>query len=131
LLINKEQLAAIPEFAHLGQLFKSSAPIDLTEPDTEYTVKCIKHIFSNYVVFQFDCTNTLNDQLLEKVSVKMDTSDGYEVISYISCEKLPYNVTTPTYTLVKIPDDPTQGLNLNIKYQNKTKTILLINYCLN
>ena len=47
-----EQLAAIPEYSHLGHLFKSSAPIDLTEAETEYVVKCIKHTFSNYIVFQ-------------------------------------------------------------------------------
>jgi hypothetical protein len=45
-------LAAIPEFAHLGPLFKSSAPVELTEAVTEYLVKCTKHIFSNYIVFQ-------------------------------------------------------------------------------
>ena len=47
-----EQLAAIPEFTHLGPLFKSSNPLDLTEADTEYSVKCIKHTFSHYIVFQ-------------------------------------------------------------------------------
>jgi coatomer protein complex subunit gamma len=48
----KEQLSAIPEFAHLGPLFKSSSPVELTEADTEYNVKCIKHTFSHYIVFQ-------------------------------------------------------------------------------
>lgn len=47
-----EQLGAIPEFAHLGPLFKSSAPIELTEADTEYNIKCVKHTFTNYFVFQ-------------------------------------------------------------------------------
>lgn len=47
-----EQLSAIPEFVHLGTLFKSSTPIELTEPETEYSVKCIKHTFTNYIVFQ-------------------------------------------------------------------------------
>ena len=103
-----EHLASIPEFAHLGQLFKSSAPLDLTEPDTEYTVKCTKHTFSNYIVFQFDCVNTLNDQLLEKVVIKMETSDGYEIISYKPCAQLAYNAPGVAYALVKIPEDPSQ-----------------------
>lgn len=47
-----EQLAAIPEFAHLGALFKSSSPVDLTEPETEYNIKCVKHTFNGYIVFQ-------------------------------------------------------------------------------
>lgn len=58
---------------------------------------------------QFDCTNTLNDQLLEKVTIKMETSDGYEVISYKPCPKLAYNHPGVAYALVKIPEDPTQG----------------------
>lgn len=62
-----EQLAAIPEFQGLGPLFKSSEPVQLTEAETEYVVRCIKHTFARHMVFQFDCTNTLNDQLLQKV----------------------------------------------------------------
>lgn len=48
----QEQLSAIPEFAHLGPLFKSSSPIELTESETEYNIKCVKHTFSHYIVFQ-------------------------------------------------------------------------------
>ena len=51
-LLQTEQLSAIPEFAHLGPLFKSSASTDLTEAETEYSIKCIKHTFSGYIVFQ-------------------------------------------------------------------------------
>lgn len=47
-----EQLAAIPQFAHLGPLFKSSAPVELTEAETEYMVRCIKHTFQNHIVLQ-------------------------------------------------------------------------------
>uniref|UniRef100_A0A672HF27 Coatomer subunit gamma-2 n=1 Tax=Salarias fasciatus TaxID=181472 RepID=A0A672HF27_SALFA len=65
--IYQEQLAAVPEFQGLGPLFKSSEPVQLTEAETEYVVRCIKHTFARHMVFQFDCTNTLNDQLLQKV----------------------------------------------------------------
>lgn len=48
-----EQLAAIPEFAKLGPLFKSSAkPLELTESETEYVVNCVKHVFNDHIVFQ-------------------------------------------------------------------------------
>lgn len=106
--IYTEQLLAIPQFANLGPLFKSSAPIELTEADTEYNIKCIKHTFSHYMVLQFDCLNTLNDQLLEDLTIKLDSSDAYEIISYKPCASLPYNVLGRAYVLVKIPDDPTQ-----------------------
>lgn len=103
-----EQLAAIPDFANLGPLFKSSTlPIELTESETEYMVRCIKHTYSRYIVFQFDCTNTLNDQVLEKVTVSMEPSDGFEVLKCIPCAKLSYDTPGTTYTLVRLPEDPT------------------------
>lgn len=71
-----EQLASVAEFASLklGPILKSSLPIELTESETEYVVQCIKHMFRQHIVLQFDCTNTLNDQLLERVFVDMDVS---------------------------------------------------------
>jgi coatomer protein complex subunit gamma len=48
-----EQLAAIPEFANFGPLFKSSSKsIELTESETEYVVQCIKHTYNEHIVFQ-------------------------------------------------------------------------------
>ncbi len=71
-----ERFAAIPEIANLGPLFKSSQPVELTESETEYVVQCIKHVFPEHLVLQFDCTNTLNDQLLEEVTIAMEVPDG-------------------------------------------------------
>eukprot|EP00118_Oscarella_pearsei_P025200 m.307724 g.307724 ORF g.307724 m.307724 type:complete len:877 (+) comp42710_c0_seq1:41-2671(+) len=105
-----EQLGSVAEFGHLGPLFKSSAkPAELTESETEYVVQCVKHTFGSHMVFQFDCTNTLNDQLLENVWVQMETSDGFEVESTVPCPVLKYNQPGTTYTCVKLQeDDPTQ-----------------------
>ena len=48
-----EQLSRIPELANVGPLFKSSnLPIELTESETEYNVRCIKHTFPHHIVFQ-------------------------------------------------------------------------------
>ena len=58
---------------------------------------------------QFDCTNTLNDQVLEDVTVQMESVDGFEVIKYIPAPSLPCDKPGTTYTLVRLPDDPTQG----------------------
>ncbi|MCD7449341.1 hypothetical protein HAX54_051282, partial [Datura stramonium] len=60
-------LSSIPEFASYGKLFKSSAPVELTEAETEYAVNVVKHIFDSHVVFQYNCTNTIPEQLLENV----------------------------------------------------------------
>ncbi|KAM6306971.1 LOW QUALITY PROTEIN: coatomer subunit gamma-2-like [Podargus strigoides] len=106
--IFQEQLAAVPEFKSLGLLFKSSEPVQLTEAEMEYFVCCIKHVFTNHIVFQFDCTNRLNDQLLERVTVQMEQSDAYHVICCIPAPSLVYNQLGMCYALVQIPqDDPT------------------------
>ncbi|XP_018425157.1 PREDICTED: coatomer subunit gamma-1 [Nanorana parkeri] len=104
--IFQEQLAAVPEFKSLGPLFKSSAePVALTESETEYVVRCTKHTFATHLVFQFDCTNTLNDQILENVTVQMEPTEGYEVLSCIPVKSLSYNQPGTCYTLVSIPED--------------------------
>ncbi|KAK2173712.1 hypothetical protein NP493_854g00017 [Ridgeia piscesae] len=107
--IYAEQLAAVPQFANLGPLFKSSSmPLELTESETEYSVRCVKHMFPHHIVFQFDCTNTLNDQVLENVTVHMESTEDFEVINYVPAPSLPYDKPGITYTLVRLPDDPTQ-----------------------
>ncbi|KHJ74720.1 coatomer gamma subunit appendage domain protein, partial [Oesophagostomum dentatum] len=100
-----EQLAQIPEFAQLGPLFHSSASVALTDDVTEYNVRAIKHIFTNHVVIQLDCKNTLNDQLLEDVFVELEDADGeWSVAHTIPIAKLPYNETKPTYVMMEFPD---------------------------
>ena len=100
-----EKLSAVPQFSNLGPLFKSSTPIELTESETEYVVKCVKHTFQNHMVLQFDCTNTLNDQLLEQVSVQVDASEGWDILLTIPCPSLPYGQPDTCYTLLAIPQD--------------------------
>lgn len=51
--------------------------MELTEAETEYAVNVVKHIFDSHVVFQYNCTNTIPEQLLENVltnSRKMSSS---------------------------------------------------------
>ncbi len=64
-----EALYKVPQFAKLGPLFRSSKSVRLTESESEYVVTCVKHIFSEHVVFQFTCTNTLDDLLLVSFSI--------------------------------------------------------------
>ncbi len=47
-----EKLGAIPQFAGFGPLFKSSNPVELTESETEYVVRCIKHTYAQHIVLQ-------------------------------------------------------------------------------
>ena len=49
--------------------------MELTEAETEYAVNVIKHIFDRHVVFQYNCTNTIPEQLLEDVMNIIDASN--------------------------------------------------------
>lgn len=100
-----EKLNAIPGIQELGPLFRSSEVVELTETETEYFVRCIKHCFTNHMVLQFDCLNTLSDQILENVRVQLDPSEGYQVLHEIPCPKLIYNETGTTYVLLKFPEN--------------------------
>lgn len=116
-----EQLAAVPAFAGLGPLFKSSLPVELTESETEYVVRCVKHTFLGHIVLQLDCTNTLNDQLLENVSVVLE-EDGanWQIIETLPCASLPYSQPGTCYVLLAIPEDlmsTTGTFTASLKFQ--------------
>ncbi|EEB90397.1 hypothetical protein MPER_11404, partial [Moniliophthora perniciosa FA553] len=67
-----QQLAEVPEFASYGPVLNSSAtPVQLTEAETEYQVTCVKHVFKEHIVFQYNVSNTLPDTVLERVEVIM------------------------------------------------------------
>lgn len=103
--VNAERLSQIPGIQRLGPVYKSSAAVQLTENETEYTVQCVKHCFAHHIVFQFDCVNTLSDQLLENVRVDLVVPDGFIVRANIPCERLPYNQTGSTYAIVELPGE--------------------------
>ncbi|KAJ7110306.1 coatomer subunit gamma [Mycena crocata] len=72
-----EKLGAVPAFASYGTILNSSAkPVPLTESETEYQVTCVKHIFKEHIVFQFNVSNTLPDTVLEQVTMSMQTEDA-------------------------------------------------------
>lgn len=37
---------------------------------------CVRHVLEGHIVFQFNCTNTVKEQVLEDVSVTMDLADA-------------------------------------------------------
>ncbi|KAF8640341.1 hypothetical protein AX17_000013 [Amanita inopinata Kibby_2008] len=77
-----QQLAEIPEFASYGSVLNSSVtPTQLTESETEYQVTCVKHIFKEHIVFQFNVSNTLPDTVLEQVSVIMQPQSEEAVLT--------------------------------------------------
>ncbi|XP_068621778.1 coatomer subunit gamma-2-like [Battus philenor] len=101
--IYKETLSHIPNIDRLGPIFKRMNPIELTEAETEYTVRLYKHIFGRHVVLQFECVNTLNDQLLEQVHVKLEAPPEFNILSIIPCQKLIYNKPDSIFVIVELP----------------------------
>jgi coatomer subunit gamma len=87
-----QELQKIPELASYNGVLKSSTVVELTESETEYVVKAIKHVFKEHVVLQFvstfhpnlgnnsnqnhqDITNTLPDTVLTDVSIISTPTD--------------------------------------------------------
>jgi len=105
--IYNEALSNIPQFASYGKLFRSSKPAELTEAELEYVVNCVKHVFPQHVVFQFNGTNTLEDQLLENVVVKVDSSNvkGVKLDAVVPAVQMPYSVSTPSYVSFRTQKD--------------------------
>uniref|UniRef100_A0A1A9UTH5 Coatomer subunit gamma n=1 Tax=Glossina austeni TaxID=7395 RepID=A0A1A9UTH5_GLOAU len=99
------RLAQIPGIQALGTLHRTTRPIQLTESETEYTVQCVKHIFPSHIVFQFDCLNTLSDQLLENVRVELTLPEGFIIRDLIPCSKLLYKDLQTTFVIVEFPQD--------------------------
>ncbi|ESQ50919.1 hypothetical protein EUTSA_v10022539mg [Eutrema salsugineum] len=99
-------LSAIPEFATFGKLFKSSSPVELTEAETEYSVNVVKHIFESHIVFQYNCTNTVPQQLLERVNVIVDASEAEEFSELSSKElnSLPYDSPGQAFVAFEKPE---------------------------
>lgn len=105
-----DQLKVIPGIEKLGPIFKTCESIDLTEPETEYRVQCVKHIFARHLVLQFECLNTLSDQLLEKVHIRLEAAPGYKMLIEVPCEQLPYDKQGSVFCVLEFPENPIETL---------------------
>mmetsp|Transcript_2554 Transcript_2554/g.5373 ORF Transcript_2554/g.5373 Transcript_2554/m.5373 type:complete len:944 (-) Transcript_2554:213-3044(-) len=100
---------AIPELAELGRAFRSSAPLMLTESETEYVVQVTKHIFQNHVVLQFNVQNTIEEQRLDNVTVLIDDSmsEVFTASGEIATEGIRYGENKNCFTVLeRSPDAP-------------------------
>uniref|UniRef100_A0A0K2ULX4 Coatomer subunit gamma n=1 Tax=Lepeophtheirus salmonis TaxID=72036 RepID=A0A0K2ULX4_LEPSM len=100
-----EKLSTVSEIGVCGPLLKSTQPEELTESGTEYVVKVIKHIFAKHIVLQFDCVNTVEDQLLEDVTVDLQLPDGFNKVSMIPAPKLECNSGGVIYVVLETPQE--------------------------
>ncbi|CAH1647722.1 unnamed protein product [Spodoptera littoralis] len=105
-----DQLKIIPGIEKLGPIFKTCESVDLTEPETEYRVQCVKHIFARHLVLQFECLNTLSDQLLKKVHIRLEAAPGYKMLIEVPCEQLPYDKQGSVFCVLEFPENPIETL---------------------
>uniref|UniRef100_A0A803LDS6 Coatomer subunit gamma n=1 Tax=Chenopodium quinoa TaxID=63459 RepID=A0A803LDS6_CHEQI len=115
-------LSSISEFSSFGKLFKSSAPVELTEAETEYAVNVVKHVYDGHVVFQYNCTNTIPEQLLEDVTVTVDASEAEEFAEIASkpLRSLPYDTPGHTFVAFQKPE----GVPAVGKFSNNLRFIV-------
>lgn len=120
----QDMLVNIPEFVEYGPIFKSSEGTELTEAETEYKVTCVKHIFNEYIVFQFNCTNTIQEQVLENVSVvmeNMDSESSLEEVATIPLPNMPLGTAGVTYVAFSKAEDDvfTAKFSCTLKFTSK------------
>jgi len=104
---------AIPELAGLGRAFRSSAPVMLTESETEYVVQCTKHIYQNHVVLQFSVQNTIEEQRLDNVTVLIDDSESevFTASGEIATDGIGYGDNKNCFTVLERNTSVPLGMN--------------------
>lgn len=102
-----QEISAIPEFAAYGKLTKSSgSPTYLTDKENEFVVTVVKHFFieSQKLVLQYNITNTLNNLVLQDVSIAAQPDNELYVEDVvIQIDELKPNQTGVAYVSFDAP----------------------------
>ncbi len=103
-----QELGSITEFQDYGAVLHSSSIIPLTEKETEFVIESIKHVFKDHIVIQYNVENTLDDSLLEMVSVIAQPESDELVEEFIlSIDKLPPHGKGTVYVSFTRPETST------------------------
>lgn len=87
-----------------GECFRSSPAISLTEPEAEYVVHVIKHVFAEHLVLEFICQNTVKGQTLRsvRVDVRCD-SNALKSTRSVPIEQLPFDTSASAFVIFACP----------------------------
>ena len=89
------ELYQIPAFASYGALVRSSSAVSLTEAETEYHVRVIKHVFREHVVLQFVVSNTIEGQVMCDVHMELHLEEGdaarWNIDAILPCKTIGLN----------------------------------------
>eukprot|EP00759_Apiculatamorpha_spiralis_P021755 PhF_6_TR26327/c0_g1_i1/m.37857/K17267/COPG; coatomer subunit gamma len=102
----RDKIRKIPQFKGLGEPFRTSEPTMLTEADTEYVVKVVKHVYPSCVILQYAVTNTLEDQYLVKVSMKVSPDEDLDLKPKFSIPIPKIAPGSTEYTYILFEKDP-------------------------
>jgi coatomer protein complex subunit gamma len=93
----------LDELAVYGPLRYKSDAIDLTEPSSEFVVSYFVNLFEKHIVFEFLCTNTVENIHLVNVSVALE---DLTVVRTIAAHSIKYQQTASMWSVVE-RDRPT------------------------
>ena len=120
--VYESEMAAIPQLAALGKLWKSTA-VDASDKETEYVVTTVKHVFEKHVAFQFNVTSTMADQFLKNVRVSLEAEDGpmeaLQFVLSIASKEVKYGVQAVCYSVYKRAGPthvPVGAMNATLKF---------------
>ena len=109
----------------------STAVQALTESDAEYVIVAIKHFFENVVVLQYQIHNTIEDQILSNVQIKitnLESAHGLKVKGTIPLNEddtIKYNEKRFAYVILSNENcqTPYPHLKISQKLQMQVKEI--------
>lgn len=102
-----QELSQVSEFSGYGAVLHTSSVIPLTEKEAEFVVESVKHVFKEHIVLQFNVENTLDDALLEMVSVTAQPDiEEVEEEFVLSVEKLEPHGKGTVYVSFTRPEEP-------------------------
>ncbi|KAI8546157.1 hypothetical protein RHMOL_Rhmol07G0095600 [Rhododendron molle] len=117
------------EFTYLSKQVRDRATLYLNMlggegavVETEYAVNVVNDSFDSYVLFQYNLTNTIPEQLLGNVSVIVDAFEAEEFaeVSTKPLRSLPYDSPGQTFEAFEKPD----GVPAVGKFSNTLKFVL-------
>ncbi|KAI8556515.1 hypothetical protein RHMOL_Rhmol05G0259200 [Rhododendron molle] len=117
------------EFTYLSKQVRDRATLYLNMlggegavVETEYAVNVVKDSFDSYVLFQYNLTNTIPEQLLGNVSVIVDAFEAEEFseVSTKPLRSLPYDSPGQTFEAFEKPD----GVPAVGKFSNTLKFVV-------
>lgn len=64
-------VSALSKFTETGHIFTTPKQNVNDQTSSEYTIQVAKHLYQNFVILQYAIKNTLEDQILSKLTVKI------------------------------------------------------------